>query len=98
MNREEVLAILQKKREVLDAFLVKNLYLFGSVARGDSQADSDVDILVDYKDGAQVGLFQFVRLQRELSKILGCRVDLATRESLHKKFRDEILKEAVHAA
>lgn len=60
--------------------------------------DSDVDILVEYESDAHVGLFQFVRLRRELSDILGCEVDLATPDSLHKELREDILKEAVHAA
>jgi hypothetical protein len=46
----------------------------------------------------RVGLFQFLRLRRELSTILGCEVDLATPESLHKELKDDNLKEAVHAA
>jgi predicted nucleotidyltransferase len=79
-------------------FSVKSLYLFGSVARGGSKEGSDVDILVEYELGTRVGLFQFVRLRRELSNILGCEVDLATPDSLHKELRDDILKEAVHAA
>jgi predicted nucleotidyltransferase len=43
-------------------------------------------------------LFKFVQLRRELSHILGCKVDLATPDSLHRELRDDILKEAVHAA
>jgi predicted nucleotidyltransferase len=98
MKKHEIMTALRNNRNILDAYLVKNLYLFGSVARGENHEGSDVDILVEYDDGARVGLFQFVRLQRELSKILGCQVDLATPESLHKKLKDGILKEAVHAA
>jgi uncharacterized protein len=98
MKREQVMMILRNNRDVLRRFSVKSIYLFGSVARGESKEDSDVDILVEYEPGARVGLFQFVRLRRELSSILGCAVDLATPDSLHKELRDHILKEAVHAA
>ena len=98
MRRERVLAMLANSHEIKRRFSVKNLYLFGSIARGEGQEASDVDVLVEYEPGARVGMFQFVRLQRELSKILHCEVDLATRDSLHKELRDDILKEAVHAA
>lgn len=98
MKREQVMTLLQNNRDVMRRFSVKNLYVFGSVARGESEEGSDVDILVEYEADARVGLFQFVRLRRELSKILGCEVDLATPDSLHKELRDDIMREAVHAA
>jgi hypothetical protein len=98
MKREQVLTKLQNNRDVMRRFSVKNLYLFGSVARGEGQEGSDVDILVEYEAEARVGLFQFVRLRRELSNILGCAVDLATPDSLHKELKDDILREAIHAA
>ena len=97
MKRERVLAILGKRQDVMRRFSVKSLYLFGSIARGEGQAGSDVDILVEYEPGARVGMFEFVRLRRELSNIIGSEVDLATPDSLHKELRDDILKEAVHA-
>ena len=98
MKREQALVMLRNNQDVMHRFSVKSLYLFGSVARGESKEGSDVDILVEYEPDARVGLFQFVRLRRELSSILGCEVDLATPDSLHKELRDDILKEAVHAA
>jgi uncharacterized protein len=98
MKREQVLMALRNNRDLMHRFSVRNLYLFGSVARGESQEGSDVDMLVEYEPDTRVGLFQFLRLRRELSAILGCEVDLATSESLHKELKDDILKEAVHAA
>jgi hypothetical protein len=98
MTREQVLMAFRNNRDLKHRFSVKNLYLFGSVARGESQEGSDVDMLVEYEPDTRVGLFQFLRLRRELSTILGCEVDLATPESLHKELKDDILKEAVHAA
>jgi hypothetical protein len=98
MRRERILTMLANSHDIKRRFSVKNLYLFGSIARGEDQESSDVDLLVEYEPGAHVGMFQFVRLRRELSEILRCEVDLATRDSLHKELRDDILKEAVHAA
>lgn len=58
--------------------------------------DSDVDLLVEFS--RPIGLFEFVRLQRELSQILGHRVDLVTPAALKPQLRDRILGEAVVAA
>jgi uncharacterized protein len=98
MEREQALSLLRNNRGVMHRFSVRRLYLFGSVARGEGREGSDVDILVEYEPDAHVGLFEFVRLRRELSQILGCAVDLATPDSLHKELRADILKEAVYAS
>jgi hypothetical protein len=68
------------------------------VARDEATDVSDVDLLVEFQDGAHVGLFGFVRLQRFLSEVLGCTVDLAMPDGLRKEFKDRILKEAIRAA
>jgi predicted nucleotidyltransferase len=98
MDREQVIEKLRENRSLMHRFSVKRFYIFGSVARGEGNEGSDVDILVEYQPDAHVGLFQFVRLRRELSQILGCEVDFATPDSLYKELKDDILKEAVHAA
>jgi uncharacterized protein len=98
MSRDEVLQKLRGEKSRLAAFSVKSLAVFGSVARGEETIVSDVDLLVEFQPGARVGLFEFVRLQRFLSELLGCRVDLATAQALRKEMRDKILAEAIHAA
>ncbi len=98
MKREQVSKILINRQDIKQRFAVKHFYLFGSVVRGEERENSDVDILVEFEPDARVTLFQFARLQRELTQLLHCRVDLATRDFLHKELRDAILKEAVLAA
>ena len=69
---------------------VSELSLFGSVLRPDFGADSDVDVLVAFEPGAAHGLFDFVRMQNELTKIFGRDVDLISRhgvESSRNPFR-----------
>lgn len=90
--------LLQENRAVLSGHGVKALYLFGSIVRGEDKPGSDVDILVEFEPEARVGLFGMVRLQRDLSEILGRPVDLVTPDALHKAMKDRILKEAVRAA
>jgi predicted nucleotidyltransferase len=98
MNRQQALKILSANRDQLNRFSVKDVYIFGSVARDDSIEGSDVDILVEFQADAKIGLFEFSRLQRLLSELLECDVDLATPDALHKDLKKNILKEAIHAA
>ncbi|MDA8137433.1 MAG: nucleotidyltransferase family protein [Desulfobacteraceae bacterium] len=72
---------------------IQSLSLFGSALRDDFGADSDVDVLVEFKPGARIGLIQFTRLELELSDIFGRKVDLNTPGFLNKHFRDKILAE-----
>ena len=97
MQRDEALAILAKHHDEIEALGVKSLALFGSVARNEAGAASDVDILVEFHDRF-VGIVAFVRLQLYLETILGRPVDLVTHRSIKPQLRDRILGELVHAA
>ena len=97
MKRDEALRILADNRERLKDFSVKSVAIFGSVARDEAAESSDIDVLVEFEPDAHVGLFAFVRLQRFLAEILGCKVDLATPAALRKEMREDILREAIHA-
>ena len=92
----EILQVLQEHRDEMRQRGVKSLYLFGSIARGEASADSDVDLLVEFEQ--PVGLFAFLGLKRHLEELLSRRVDLATAAALREQFREEVLREAVRAA
>jgi predicted nucleotidyltransferase len=98
VNRKEALKKLSLAHEELKEFSVKALYLFGSYAREQAGDASDLDILVEFEPGAEIGLFAFARLRRRLSELLGREVDLVTRDAIRAEMRDEILREAVHAS
>jgi hypothetical protein len=72
---------------------IHRLALFGSVLRDDFGPDSDVDVLVEFEPGRVPGL-AFFAMQRELSEILGQKVDLNTAGDLSPYFRKEVLAEA----
>ena len=96
LRRDDILKVLHDGRPMLDAFGVAHLSLFGSFARDEGREDSDVDLLVEFR--RPIGLFEFVRLQRELGELLGHPVDLVTPAALKPQLRDRILHEAVFAA
>lgn len=76
-------------------YYVKNVGIFGSFAKGKHTKKSDLDILVDFSK--PIGFFKFVRLERELSKILKKNVDLVSKGALKPMIKNAILKEVVYA-
>lgn len=91
---EEVFSILQVNQAGLSQRGVKDIAVFGSVARGTAALNSDVDILVEFN--RPIGLFEFVRLKMLLEEWLGRRVDLVTPDALHPALRERILSEAIY--
>jgi predicted nucleotidyltransferase len=73
---------------------VKELSIFGSAARGEMRPDSDFDFLVDFLPGARPGLLGVSAMTRELSALLGRRVDLAVKPALKPLIRAGVLAEA----
>ena len=73
---------------------IRRLALFGSVLRDDFRLDSDVDVLVEFRRQANIGLFALAALELELSEILGRKVDLRTPAELSRYFRDEVVESA----
>ncbi len=76
---------------------VSALYIFGSFARGKSDRNSDVDILVDFSS-PNVGLFEFVRLKNHLEELLKRKVDLVTRDGLSESVRGDVERDSIRAA
>lgn len=72
---------------------IQRLALFGSVLRDDFTEASDVDVLVEFEQGHVPGL-GFFSIERELSKLLGKKVDLNTPGFLSPQFRDAVLADA----
>jgi predicted nucleotidyltransferase len=71
----------------------RNVRLFGSVARGMDDAESDVDFLVDLEPGR--GLLDLGGFQMELENVLGRRVDVVTERGLRPRIRARVLREAI---
>jgi predicted nucleotidyltransferase len=70
-----------------------NVRIFGSVARGDTDEQSDVDFLVDMEVGRS--LFDLGGLLTNLENLLGCSVDIVTEKGLRDRIRDRVLQEAI---
>ena len=90
--------ILNKYTKKLNSFCkankIKKLSLFGSYLKNTASKDSDVDLLVEFEEDTEYGLVDIARIERELSGIIGKKVDLRTPEELSRYFRDTVVKEA----
>lgn len=96
MGRENVHSLLAAHRDEIEGFGVKSLRLFGSVARGEASAGSDVDLLVSFQE---VPTFSaFMKLRIFLEDLLGARVDLITESGLRERVRPLVEKDAVRVA
>lgn len=74
-------------------FGIARLEIFGSFARGESSADSDLDLLYELAPGAALG-WEIADLQEELSELFGRPVDLVSKRALHRELRPVVLAEA----
>ncbi len=80
---------------------ISEMTLFGSVLSEDFRPDSDIDVLVSFKNDAGWGLFEFVDMVDELKVIFGRKVDLVEKDSLRNPFRRQAIlagNEVIYAA
>lgn len=84
-HRDEVVAFARRHG-------ASSVLVFGSVARGEDDSESDIDLLMDIPPS--YGLFAMARLQRELAEILGVAVDLGSIDDLRPRLRERVLAEA----
>jgi len=89
--------VLKNKREEILRIAARhgadNVRVFGSVARGESDEKSDLDLLVTMKPGAS--LLDHAALWLELQELLGRQVDVVSEKGLRPRMRDRVLKEAI---
>lgn len=76
---------------------VRHIALFGSLARGEANAASDIDILVDLQPGAPIGVFEYVGLVQFIEDLFPIKVDVANRSRLKAHVRPNAEREAVFA-
>ncbi|MCL4381999.1 nucleotidyltransferase family protein [Candidatus Marsarchaeota archaeon] len=88
-----VSAIKRKILPILKEHGVVKAAIFGSVARGDAKANSDIDILIEFK--GRKTLFDLGGLYADLEEKLGRRPDLVTYNSINNKLRQYIMKDKI---
>ena len=97
MNKQVVLTKLKSRiEEIRQRFSVKNLSIFGSIARDEPTDDSDVDVLVVFDREGSFDLFMDLKFY--LEDLLGVKIDLVTDKALRPQVRRAIEQELIHVA
>ena len=92
-TRDDVVERCKRMEPEIRGMGVRRLALFGSIARGEARADSDVDLLVEFEPGGK-SFDRFLALSELLERLLGRRVELITTEALSPYIGPHILAEA----
>ena len=95
MNRTEALRRLRERADVIQAMGATSLYVFGSAARDEATARSDLDLFIDYDRDSRFNAFDLVGIKQYLEHELGVDVDVTTRDGLHPMLRADIERSAV---
>ncbi|MEQ1707521.1 MAG: nucleotidyltransferase family protein [Terricaulis sp.] len=95
LDSDTALAQLRRLEPELRQFGVASLYLFGSLARGEAESESDVDLFFERQPGRRLSLLDVIGIRHFLEDQLHSPVDLILRESLHPMLRGDIEAEAV---
>ena len=95
MTRNEAIIRLKGCVDAVKARGATSLYLFGSAARDEAKADSDLDLFIDYDPKKKFSLVDLVGIKHLLEDTLGMEVNVTTRDSLHPMLRKEIEQSAL---
>ena len=88
------ISIIQKiSKPILIKYGITRAAVFGSYARGEQKADSDIDLIINYPSEANIGLLTLVELSYELKSALGKKVDIITENGLSHKLKPQVLKD-----
>ena len=94
MDKETVIAALRAHEAELRAQGVSHVFLFGSVARGEADGMSDVDLFYDY-DSERFGFLRFMRIRELAPEIVGPSVDMMPRDGIHPWIRPDVERAAI---
>ena len=97
MDRGYVIQTLRAHEPELKAAGIVHLRLFGSVARGESSAESDVDLMVDLETSKRLSLVGMAHLENRLADLLGAKVDLSPADWMKEPVRERAVRESVLA-
>ena len=95
INKEDILIKLKNlKEEIKTNYKVKTIGLFGSYVNNKQTDTSDIDLLVEFEDDAD--LFHFIGLSRYLEEIFNTKVDVISKPSLKEELKQHILEEVIY--
>lgn len=97
MKLEQALLTLRNAEASLRAKGILHAAVFGSTARGDQHAESDVDILIDFDPKLPITIYDYVGVQNDIASLFPVRVDVIEREGLKPHLQQPVLRDLVYA-
>ena len=96
MDKNRIISTLLENRAELERQGVLHAALFGSRARGDATADSDIDIMIDLDPNARFTVYDFVGLKHYIGSLFPISVDVVDREGLRAIIKPAVLADSIH--
>ena len=96
MTKQEALTRLRAREADLRDMGIARLSIFGSTARGDERADSDVDLAAELRRDMRIGLLEYINLEEKLAELLGVKVDLVSEPARKSRLQAQIDQDRVH--
>jgi hypothetical protein len=84
------------KGELMERYGIRKIGVFGSYVRRENEGESDLDILVEFREDVRISLLDFVGIENYLSDLLGVKVDLVEKSALKPRIGKHILQEVVY--
>jgi len=95
MNRDIQLILQERKNYLVEKFGVIEIAIFGSYARGEQRKNSDIDIIVDFKEGWKT-FDNYMNLKFYLEELFGKKVDLVIKSAINPRIKPFIIEEAIY--
>ncbi len=95
MNRDIKVILQEHKNYLVEKFGVIEIAIFGSYARGEQMKDSDVDLIVDFKEGYKT-FDNYMNLKFYLEELFGKKVDLVIKSAINPRIKPFIIEEAIY--
>lgn len=97
MKLEQALATLRSAEAELRAKGVQHAGVFGSTARGDEHARSDVDILIDFDPSVPITIFDYAGVKDDIARLFRQRVDVVDNRGLKPELRKPVMRDVIYA-
>jgi uncharacterized protein len=97
MDKNRIISTLLENRAELERQGVLHAALFGSMARGDATAESDIDIMIDMDPNKRFTVYDYAGLKNYIGSLFPISADVVNREGLRAPIKPAVLAEAIHA-
>jgi predicted nucleotidyltransferase len=97
MTLEQALQTLRKAEAELRAKGIVHAGIFGSTARGEQRAESDIDIIVDFDPSARITVYDYVGIKDDIAELFEQPVDVIDRRGLKPHLRQPVTRDVIYA-